>query len=312
MRRAVIIVNRHAAAGRDASPRLDHAVTGLRRLGFRTEVQFTGAPGHAIGLARETGTGPDDLIVAAGGDGTVNEVVYGRLQSDPGITPVAVLPLGTGNDVALLLGTQSDDRFLAAIEAGSRKPWDILSVRAQPESGAVDTGGPRAALLFAAVGFASDLLRATTPRVKRLFGPKLCYTVGFFRALLAHRCPHLHVRIGDRTWDGPMVVALAANSVHAGGGMMHVAPGARVDDGEMNVSLIRATGRLAVARQFLRLVRGTHVHHPNVQYFPATSMEIDGTPAQAVAVDGELIGQTPVRVEVLPRAVSFIAAAPGR
>jgi len=305
MRRAVIIVNRHAAAGRDSTARLNQALAGLQRQGFRTEVSMTASPGHAIELARRADTGPDDRIIAAGGDGTVNEVVSGRLQSDPGRTPLGVLPFGTGNDVAQLLGIRSIDAFLTAFKADERRPWDVLSVRCGEATG----DGPRAALLFAAVGFASDLLRATTPRVKRLFGPRLCYSVGFFRALLRHECPQLRVRIGDRTWDEPMVVALAGNSVQAGGGMMRVAPGARTDDGEMNVSLIRATGRLAVARQFVRLVRGTHVHHPRVQYFPATSMEIDGTPAQTVAVDGELVGRTPVRVEVLPRAVSFLAAA---
>lgn len=299
-RRAVVVVNRHAAAGRDASARLDHAGRALREAGFEPEFQVTEAPGHGVELARVAGTGPDDLIVAAGGDGTVNEVASGRLRSDPGATPIAVLPLGTGNDFALLLGAGSVEAFVIALRGGREVRRDVLAVETPDD-------GLRAALLFAAVGFASDLLRATTPRVKRIFGPKLCYSVGFFRALMRHSCPTLRVRIGDRVWEEPMVVALAGNSVHAGGGVMRVAPGARMDDGEMNVSLVRATGRLQVARQFVRLVRGTHVHHPLVQYFPAAEMEIDGMPPQSVAVDGEVLGRTPARIVVRHRALQFLA-----
>ncbi len=299
MPRAVVIVNRQAAAGRDRSSRLASVLTDLRTAGYVPEVRTTEAPGHAVELARDAGTGPEDLLVVAGGDGTANEVASGRLRAGRTTTPIAVLPMGTGNDLAQLLGTGDDRRLLAALRGRRVAFRDVLAVETAAD-------GLRAAMLFAAVGFASDLLRATTPRVKGLFGPRLCYSVGFFRALLRHECPTLRVRVGDRTWDEPMVVALAGNSAHAGGGMMRVAPGARMDDGEMNVSLIRATGRLEVARQFLRLVRGTHVTHPLVRYFPATAMEIDGTPPQSVAVDGEVLGHTPVRIEVRPSCLPFL------
>ena len=75
---------------------------------------------------------------------------------------------------------------------------------------------------------------------------------------------------------------------------------------QMNISLIRAIGRFNVARQFIRLVCGTHIHHPQVQYFPATALDIEAVPAQAVSADGDLIGRTPVRIEIKPRAIIFI------
>ena len=298
--RAVVVVNRHAAAGRDASARLDAAGGALRSAGWIPEFHVTSAPGHGVELARCADTGSHDLLVAAGGDGTANEVASGRLRAGSDATPLAVLPLGTGNDFATLLGAGTVETFVEALRTPRFVRRDVLAVET-PEDGL------RAALLFAAVGFASDLLRATTPRVKRLFGPKLCYSVGFFRALMRHECPTLRVRIGDRVWDEPMVVALAGNSAHAGGGMMRVAPGARMDDGAMDVSLVKATGRLQVARQFVRLVRGTHVRHPLVRYFPAAEMEVEGMPPQSVAVDGEVLGRTPVRIAVRPAALRFLA-----
>ena len=233
MRHAVIILNQHAAAGRNRSVQVDYAALILQQMGFQTEIQKTIFAGQAIHLARSATTGPSDLIIAAGGDGTVNEVVSGRLQSNSPTTPIGILPFGTGNDVAQMLGLTSVDALLQGVENQEHVTWDALSVACDSPSGRV----ARAAVLFAAVGFASNLLEATTPRVKRWFGPKLCYSIGFFRALANFQWPRLQVRVNDKVWDEPLVVALAANAPKAGGGIMHLAPGAKMTDGQMNVSV---------------------------------------------------------------------------
>jgi len=89
---------------------------------------------------------------------------------------------------------------------------------------------------------------------------------------------------------------------------MRLGPGARLDDGYFDVSLIRSLSRWQVAGQFLRLTRGTHVRHPAVKYFPATWLEIDAVPAQVVVADGEIVGQTPVRLVLHPKALSLLHA----
>jgi diacylglycerol kinase (ATP) len=151
MPRAVVIVNRQAAAGRDRSSRLASVLTDLRTAGYVPEVRTTEAPGHAVELARDAGTGPEDLLVVAGGDGTANEVASGRLRAGRTTTPIAVLPMGTGNDLAQLLGTGDDRRLLAALRGRRVAFRDVLAVETAAD-------GLRAAMLFAAVGFASDLL----------------------------------------------------------------------------------------------------------------------------------------------------------
>jgi diacylglycerol kinase (ATP) len=306
-RRAVLIHNPQAAAGKARGAVVARTIADLRAAGWEVATRGTAAAGHAVELAAGAAEQGAELVVAAGGDGTVNEVVSGVLRAGPFAGAVGVLPVGTGNDVAKLLGTPDAAALLTAVSAGSRRVWDVLAV----DTGTGADRERRHALLYAAVGFAAELLRATTPRVKRWFGPDLCYSVGFFRALRRHRNPRLQVRSDAITCDESLLVALAGNCAQAGGGLMKVAPGAEPDDGLMNVSLIRAAGRLEVAGQFLRLLQGRHIRHPKVRYFPARWLEIAATPAQTVAVDGELIGPTPVRLGVLPRAVTFVAT-PGR
>ena len=104
----------------------------------------------------------------------------------------------------------------------------------------------------------------------------------------------------------PLVVALVANAPHAGGGVMRIAPGASLTDGLAEVSLVRALGRWAIAGQFFRLVRGTHVRHPRVDHFQSTWMEVEAEQAQLVALDGDVVGETPMRVRILPSAVRVL------
>ncbi len=256
------------------------------------------ATAQAAGLPSEIGT-----VLAAGGDGTVREVVDGLL-SVPGPRPrLGVLAFGTGNDFAAQLGMGSDEDIAAAVAGGGSRELDVLEVRLQLEGIEV----LRHALLFAAVGFSSELLRATTPRVKRWFGAKLSYPVGFFRALVRHHPVRLRVRTGRGEVDESLVVALAANAPYAGGGMMHIAPRASLTDGWAHVSLIRGLGRLQIAGQFLRLVRGTHIRHPQVEHFTDRMMNVDADPPQAVALDGDLVGETPMRVRLLPGVLRVVA-----
>lgn len=295
---ALIIVNPAARAGRPGHSLVNSAATGLRRRGWQVEIQLTQHAGHATELAA---TSTADLVVAAGGDGTVNEVVSGLLRHAQGVPALAVLPSGTGNDVARLLGVHPPDAALAALNGEHVVAWDVLSIDC------IHAGVPvhRHALLFAGAGFVGEVIRHTTPRTKAWFGSSLSYAVGFFRALIRYRSTHLQINGPNVAHDGPLLTALAANAPHAGGGGMRLGPGARMDDGHFNVSLIRSVGRGEIARQFLRLTCGTHIHHPAVNYFPARWLEVKSREPVAVVADGEVIGMTPARFELRPRAIQI-------
>lgn len=305
-RRLLLILNPAAAASRDQSARFDRLVGGLQRLGHRVEKSPTNAEGQAIHLARDA-RGYDG-VVAVGGDGTVNEVATGLMLRGPEAPLLGIAPFGTGNDVAKLVGTAEDDGFLAAVGSWVERRLDVMQVEfAKPGGGREQ----RAAILFAAVGFASELLRQTTPRVKRWFGPQLCYSVGFFRALLRYRTPLIHARTPGLEVNERMLVAYAANAPHAGGGMMQLAPGASMQDGLMNMSLIRQTSRWEAAIQFPRLLKGTHIGHPKVRYFTGTELELNCDQPLDVAIDGDIVGCTPARIQLRPGQLRVLSGSKG-
>jgi diacylglycerol kinase family enzyme len=157
--------------------------------------------------------------------------------------------------------------------------------------------------LYAAVGFTGELLKRTTPAVKRLFGPRYCYSVGFFRALLGLKPPLMRLRCDEQEFSGRLFLVSAGNAEVVGAGRMRLSPGAQVDDGKLNVNVFQAVGRLEAARCFPMVLKGTHVAHPKVRYFEASIVAVECEPQVAVQMDGELFGRTPATFRVRPRAI---------
>jgi diacylglycerol kinase (ATP) len=234
-RRALLIRNPASAGGRARERRLETFLERLRAQDVNAEVQSTARPGHALELARDR-SGEFNVVIAAGGDGNVHEVASGLVASGH-YMPLAIAPFGTGNDIAQLAGTRDDDASLRALGQPRPVALDTIGV-SWTENG---RRRQRRALPFAGTAFASELRRHTAPGVIRLSGPKLCYSVGFFRALRTFRAPTLTVRTEAGEWTQPNgVLALAGNSPHAGGRMMQIGPGASLTDGQLEFTLIEA------------------------------------------------------------------------
>ncbi|MBI5689347.1 MAG: diacylglycerol kinase family lipid kinase [Verrucomicrobia bacterium] len=307
-RRVSVILNPAAEAGQ-AGSRAAELQAALVAAGLAPTVHSTRSSGHATDLARMAAdSGSCDLIVAAGGDGTVREVASGILQSTAPGTALGMVPLGTGNDYAHLAGIADLPSAVTALRTGSVCPMDVIAATCRQAGQEVVTH----ALSFAAVGLAADVVRRTTPRIKRWFGPRLCYSVGFFRALAHYRPVNAKVTCEGRTYHDDFLLICAGNTSHAGGRMMHLSPGARPDDGRMNLSLIRATRRLEVALQFVRLLRGTHIRHRRASYFPGREMTVATAEPADVQLDGDLVGHTPARFQLLPGALPILSAAAHR
>jgi len=275
-----------------------------RRLGAapgQRDRRVTTRPGEARELAREFGPGYD-VVVAVGGDGTAGEVASGLLAIASPHPAMAILPCGTGNDFAHDLSVRTVVDTQAALTHGQARKVDVIDVHLSTEGQARSCHG----LLFASVGITSDLLRRTTAPMKQMFGRRLAYRVGLLRALWSYRAPRMHVTLDGQSWHDRFLFASASNAECAGGGM-RIAPGSRVDDGHLNVNLIRNLGRFQALRQFLKLCQGRHTGHPDVRYLTARSLAIASDPPIEVAVDGDLVGSTPARFEVRPQAIAVLA-----
>lgn len=252
-------------------------------------------------LAREAG-GQFGAVVAVGGEGTVNEVASGLLQAPGPAGVLGIIPAGTGNDIATQLGLRSVEAALAALAKGTPRAFDAIEVT----WGRGAERSRRFALSFAAVGFAGELLKRTTPRLKRLLGPRLCYSVGFVRALAGFAPPLMRVTVDGQAQEGRFFHVCAGNAEYAGGGVMRISPGARMDDGQLNICLIEAVGRLEALRHLPGLLRGTHITHPKARYFTGQTLALEADPPTDVQLDGDSLGHTPGTFQLRPGAIRVL------
>lgn len=296
--RICCIIN--CGAGQRISRKWERFAAELRSQGLRLEQAFTAKPGEACRLAR--GAASDyDLVVAVGGDGTVFEIINGLLESGNRRAALAIVPFGTGNDSARAAGIRNPADALRALLGGKWRNIDLIRISCQ------ENGKPmvRHAMLFAAAGITSELLQETTPRLKRIFGERFAYVAGLLFALRRYSTPLMRITRDSETFHNRFVFACASNGETFGGGM-RIAPGALLDDGKLNVNLIQAIGAWEALRNLPKLFRGTHHAHPKVFYRTATEMSIETENPIQIAADGDLIGFTPARFEVVPQALRVV------
>ncbi len=286
-RKAQLIIN-GKAAGNDA---LRNAVVQQRAAGHGIRVRVTRKKGDARRFAAEAGEA--DLLIAAGGDGTLNEVVHGLMDLSKTARPsLGVVPLGTANDFATGCGIPRDpEKALALCMKGQGIPIDI------------GKANEHWFLNAASVGFGAEVTATTPPELKRLLG-HAAYTV--MGAILAMNVHHYHGRltVPDREIIGSGPVAIVGNGRQTGGGIQ-VAPRARIDDGLLDLLVVRqipAMALLTAARELQELSPDGEY----ISYWQTPWAEVYPEEAIPVNLDGEPVRFSSVRYEAVPRAIRLI------
>lgn len=284
----LIVVNPKAGHGRAARlvPFLRERLAGRPDIGL----EVTTRAGQAESLAAEAIRDGRERVVAAGGDGTVQEVVNGLV--DAGAGELGILPVGTGNDLARSLGLPRDAGEAWTIAIG-RTTRAIDVARA--------TNGDGTARWFASaggIGFDAQVAGAMALRRGWQAG-----RAGYLVTTLAElrRFENRRIRmVVDETEleDGVLFVAFANGEYYGGG--MRIAPGARTDDGVLDICVVGDISRLTAIRQLPNLYRGTHVRHRAVRMLAGSRLRIDGDAATRVHLDGEPFGGLPLSVVVEP------------
>lgn len=298
-KRVGFIVNSAAGAGRGRE-RWEEFQRSRCQSSVQEKVLFTSQPGEAVRLAQELAT-ECEVVVAVGGDGVVFEVASGILLSGAANTQMGIVPVGTGNDTAILCGIGDTEQARQAFGSGRTKTLDVIRIRC------VNRGTPVTyySLLYASVGIIGEVLKQVTPRIKRVFGRRLAYPIGALRAIWKYRAPQMRVTCGGQSWENRFLLLSASNAELSGGGM-RLAPGARMDDGLLDVNLAESVGRRAAAVLIWRMSRGHRISHPKLRYFTAHAVAVEADPPIEVQADGEIIGHTPSRFEVMPQALNVL------
>lgn len=259
-------------------------------------VQQTEAAGDAERIAREAVRDGADLVVAAGGDGTLNEVLNG-LSEDFGKVRLGLLPLGTGNDFARSIGVPDDlAGALEVLETGNARAVDVARAT---------IGETCRCFLNMSVGGFSGEVSERASEAKDRWGP-LAYMRGAIGAL-----PELKGFLTTITLNGGEILRLETYNIVVANGRyvasgIPAAPAAVLDDGLLDVVISPMTTLPQLAVLIPQVLLGRHLESDLLLFRRATRVEIECDPPMAFNVDGELIGEGGARFEILPRALQVI------
>jgi diacylglycerol kinase (ATP) len=293
--RMLLVVNPAAAGGRLGKqwPRLSSRLVAA---GLDSPSVFTRAPGHASELAARAVRGGERLIVAAGGDGTICEVVQGLHDAGGGV--LGILPLGTGNDAARTVGVPlSLEAAAQVLLAGATRRIDLIRVGDRVVVNAIGVG------LLGAIN-----VNAASIKVVRGITAYLGAAVG---TLFSYRCPTIALTNGSFAFRGRMTILAIHNGITTGGGF-RLAPAALPDDGTLDACLVEAT---SVPGRFTRLVagvRGTLGQKPGSHELRFTTLELATDVRLPCHYDGNPSHIDPpgTTFEVAPGALHVVTAAP--
>jgi len=264
------------------------------------DVVVTNAPGHATEVAASA---DGYMVVAAvGGDGTVREVVGGIMARGGDRPELAILPGGTGNDVARSLGILTIADGIAALQAGRTAALDLIRIDCHNDGSPVQ----RYACLTASAGVSAVVIHCLKPWMKRVLGAERAYMLATVLAVLRYRPTHMTVRCSEGEQRGPILMVNVGNAEWESGGSMRMSPGAQVDDGRLNVCLIAAAPKLRLLRKLPLILTGDHIYEPEVSYFPVTGIEVDSDPPVGLQMDGDAFGLTPATFTVCPGALRVL------
>ena len=250
-------------------------------------LRTTTAPGDARAAAeRAVGEG-FKTIVAAGGDGTVNDVVNGIAGAD---VALGILPVGTMNVFAAELGLPGDlDEAWAVIRAGRTRKIDLARANA------------RYFVQLAGVGLDAQVVQETSWNFKKNFGP-LSYVISAAQ-IAARKPPRLFVEADGVEREGSFV--LIGNGRYYGGPVA-VFKDARIDDGKLDVLIFKNLGYLDIARYLGTIFMGKHTRLSDVEYFQTKKAAVRSDEDVPVEVDGEVVAQLPVTFRISSRKLRVI------
>ena len=246
-------------------------------------------PATSLGRCRWTATTVCGLL---GGDGTVHEVVSGLIERGAAASvPLGVIPGGTGNDVARDLGISSPQDAAQRILRGRTTPFDVARVEA---GGQVD-------YCVTVIGWAGVADVNCTAERLRMLGPPRYALAALWQILFAKR-RRARILLDDQILEDDFLLVAACNTASSGSGM-RLAPRAKVDDGKLDVVVLRSATRRQMLRLFTKVFDGSHVDMPCIEYYQVRSLSILTDDRRPLDLDGEIKGAPPLTIQTLPGAV---------
>jgi YegS/Rv2252/BmrU family lipid kinase len=237
--------------------------------------------------------GGAELLVAVGGDGTINEVANGLVGAEH--AELAIIPRGTGGDFVRTFGIPAklDDAVRVALGDKTRT---IDLGHAEYASGRSYFAN------IASAGMSGAVAKRTNEATRAPLGGKVAYLWSTVAVFAGWKNAEIRVTVDTEVRSGPMFDVIVANCRYLAGGMK-ITPDADPEDGLFDVLLIGDISKLDLALTMPRIYRGTHLPHPKAELLRGASVTVEAAEPLPVELDGEQPGTTPVRFDVVPRAL---------
>lgn len=256
--------------------------------GIRTGHLIEGSAGK---LAREAANAGVEIVVAAGGDGTIGEVANGLVGTN---AIMGVIPMGTGNDLARSLCIPRDLTAAVHVLVGG----DVRTI----DLGKLDQGG--FFINVAGCGFDAEVARRINQGYRYLRGTT-AYVVAALQTLGRYRADAITLEVDGQVREEKVMLCALANATSYGGGM-RIAPHADLSDGLLDVVLVGDVSRTEFLRAFPSVFKGTHTTHPKVQVFRGSRVSIKSAADLLLLADGEEVGSLPCGATVVSAALRVL------
>jgi YegS/Rv2252/BmrU family lipid kinase len=298
---AKVIINPAARGGKTARqwPMISEL---LKRNDIPFDYAFTEGTGHGIELVKEAIDNGYELVVAVGGDGTVNEVVNGIIDKDgKSKATLGIICTGTGRDCIRSLNIP-DDFSKACKVLANRNCINIdlgyveyISNGRKKQRYYINTAG---------LGFAASVAERTR-RFKRL-GGTMPFLIAFSAVFVPYKAKDIVINIDGQIRQERSLLITVNNGRYFGGGMK-ITPDADTCDGLLDVVTIRDVNKLRLLYNFPRLYKGTHITHPKVNTYKAKLIDVGTSERLLLQLDGEVVGEAPANFRVIPSALRVVS-----
>jgi diacylglycerol kinase (ATP) len=296
MSRKRILIIHNPTSGRRRADFMATVAVRLTDLGARVDIRVTQSAGHATELAAQVEPDTQDCIVAAGGDGTVNEVLNGlaRLTDAP---PLGVIPLGTANVLGLELGLPRKAAALAQVL------FDGPTHDLYPGIMSREGGDARLFALMAGMGMDARIVAGVSSRLKRLIG-KGAYACESMIQWFKGGLPDYHIDIDGVSFQAASII-ITNGKLYAG--RFVVAPDADISVSGFKVLLLKG-GRLDMLGNTIAMLTNRLSRHGGVRMLDGCKITVSAPVGEPVQADGDMMGLLPVSIEAATKPVQVIAA----
>ena len=288
----LLVFNPNAGHGH-AGKMLSQVEKALNDHKIEFDLQLTRFPGHGVEIIRNADLNIYDGVVAAGGDGTLFEVINGYFQNPAEVRiPIGILPIGTGN------------AFARDLELDSSTWTEAIKIIASQKTRKVDVGKFHSNeqdyyfLNILGMGFVADVIKIA--QKLKVFG-NFSYTLGVLIRTIFLSADTLSIEIDGQNLERECTFVEISNTRYTSNFLM--APAAIIDDGLLDVTIANKLNRRRLLKCFPKIFTGEHVLMPEIESLKAKSIKIVSKKAKVLSPDGELFGTTPVEVECLKQKI---------